>query len=419
MPPYHTPNPQNTNIMKTSMKHYTRSFAPKFWAVCLAVVAVCFMVVGTVQAQAPAIPAKVKVRLMSEKTVKSFAIVPGKANYKVSTDRLTYLAFPGDSLMVWVRDGKPYIVCSDGVHVTADTIHLCPQRDSACVRLQFPETKEKRKHRRRFDPTFEGEFYITANKDSNLVIINELGLEDYIAAVSLCEMRGGQPKDVYLTMSYCVRTWTYRNLNRHAAEGYNFNDSRNDVPYLHSCTDTMVRRVIKEHSGEVLVDDKGRMIESIYHRNSGGETANSADVYVSDQPFLRSVPDSASLKGKNAKWNQRIARDKWLAYFAEKHAVDTHDLAIVDTLLHFEQPHRKARILNVRLKDVRSAFLLPSAWFSVNYDLEKNEVVLDGRGVGHGCGLSQQGMVQMVKEGRTPQEIIQYYYQGTKIFKWQ
>jgi len=43
-------------------------------------------------------------------------------------------------------------------------------------------------------------------------------------------------------------------------------------------------------------------------------------------------------------------------------------------------------------------------------------VIFNGRGYGHGVGLSQEGAIEMAKEGKTFTEILDFYYPNTKIY---
>ena len=47
------------------------------------------------------------------------------------------------------------------------------------------------------------------------------------------------------------------------------------------------------------------------------------------------------------------------------------------------------------------------------------KVVFNGKGYGHGVGMSQWGAYAMAKEGKTADEIIHYYYRNVNIVqKW-
>ena len=59
---------------------------------------------------------------------------------------------------------------------------------------------------------------------------------------------------------------------------------------------------------------------------------------------------------------------------------------------------------------------LPSNLFTIN-KLNDNFWVFKGGGFGHGVGLSQSGAIEMAELGFTYEQILNHYYQGTKIKK--
>ena len=93
----------------------------------------------------------------------------------------------------------------------------------------------------------------------------------------------------------------------------------------------------------------------------------------------------------------------------------------------FNQPQRKAFYihpsLGIPLRDLREEFGLKSTFFSCFP--EGDEVVLRGRGFGHGVGLCQEGAMKMARSGYTFDQIITFYFpgavvcdeQGRKFFK--
>ena len=65
--------------------------------------------------------------------------------------------------------------------------------------------------------------------------------------------------------------------------------------------------------------------------------------------------------------------------------------------------------------------LLPSAFFypEISYD-EHNKlesVIIYGGGFGHGVGMSQDGVLGMIKEGHDYKEILEHYYEGVEVIK--
>ena len=64
---------------------------------------------------------------------------------------------------------------------------------------------------------------------------------------------------------------------------------------------------------------------------------------------------------------------------------------------------------------VEKMTMLPSAFFYI--DNKEDKCVIHGGGYGHGVVMSQYGANEMAKKGMNYKEILQYYYNGTKIEK--
>ena len=170
-------------------------------------------------------------------------------------------------------------------------------------------------------------------------------------------------------------------------------------------------------SGETLVDASGRLIETPFHSNSGGQTANSEDVWRSALPYLRSVPDTFSYHMRQSDWTKVIPINQWLGYFSKTHKLNVQNDSIRKELLTFSQPKRKSKILGIPLTRIRTDFKLKSTFFSVSVDPHSGDVVLDGHGYGHGVGLSQEGTIRMVSLGISYDSIIRHYYTGSQIHR--
>lgn len=277
--------------------------------------------------------------------------------------------------------------------------------DSACILCLNPANGKQR--------TYEGNLNIKS-KNSKLILINEVDFETYLAGVVQSEIYGKE-SDIYRVQAIISRTWAMRNLTKHAADGYNFCDDVHCQAYHNRCIRPEIMLGTLASTGETIVDEAGKLIETPFHSNSGGQTANSEDVWKSTVPYLRSVEDTFSFGMKQTHWSKKIKAEKWLNYFAKNHGINTKDTALRDSLLHFQQPQRKATILGVRLVRVRMDFGLRSTFFSVDYDSVRNEVTLNGHGYGHGVGLSQEGTIRMVRMGISYDSIIRHYYTGAYV----
>ena len=69
-------------------------------------------------------------------------------------------------------------------------------------------------------------------------------------------------------------------------------------------------------------------------------------------------------------------------------------------------------------RDVKGLPILRSAWFRLNVQKRAgrvSKVTAEGRGYGHGVGLSQIGALQMAAAGKAFEEIVRHYYTDVRL----
>ena len=52
---------------------------------------------------------------------------------------------------------------------------------------------------------------------------------------------------------------------------------------------------------------------------------------------------------------------------------------------------------------------------TVTFNSDSDVLIINGKGYGHGVGMSQQGAQQMAKQGFTYKQILEYYYTGIEV----
>lgn len=291
-----------------------------------------------------------------------------------------------------------------GSYATLDIVSA----DSSSIFCINPKGKKQR--------TYEGDIHVKVLKNNQFLIVNEVDFETYIAGVVQSEIYGKPDQiDIFRVQAIISRTWALRNMNKHKADGYNFCDDVHCQAYYNRCIRPEIVLGTLKSVGEILVDASGNPIDTPFHSNSGGQTANSEDVWKAAIPYLRSVPDTFSFNMKQSVWKKEVSKNSWLSYFSKKHSLNVSDSAVCNELLNFTQNERKNKIMGVPLTRIRTDFKLKSTFFSVSADGEK--VIISGKGYGHGVGLSQEGAIRMVTLGHSYQEILRHYYTGATIYR--
>ena len=314
-----------------------------------------------------------------------------------------------------ISEGRSVLVRPDGkqLHISVnddDYGNYCSlvlrAADSASILCLNPVGQKQR--------TYEGDLIATCRPSGQLQLVAVVDFETYIAGVVQSEIYGSQT-DIFRIQAIISRTWALRNINKHAADGDNFCDGVHCQAYLNRCIRPDIMLGVIQSSGQTLVDSAGNLIETPFHSNSGGQTANSEDVWRAALPYLRSVQDTISYHMRQSDWVKTIPADRWLSYFKKTHKLDISDTTVRDTLLNFQQPCRQARLLDIPLTRIRADWQLKSTFFSVEYDTLSGNVVLHGHGYGHGVGLSQEGAIRMVSLEIPYDSILYHYYTGAQL----
>ena len=351
---------------------------------------------------------RVKVRLFTNNSIDLI---------NISFDLGTYNLYGGDTTLIAAEVGndKSVELTPKGklVHVAIDGYeygnysHVTfSATDTACILCLNPRNVKQR--------TYEGNLIVSVGKNGKLLIINDVEFETYIAGVVQSEIYGTQ-SDIFRVQAIISRTWAMKNIHKHQNEGYNFCDQVHCQAYLNRCVRPDIMLGTMQSSGMTIVDANDKLIETPFHSNSGGQTANSEDVWREAVPYLRSVPDTFSYHMRQSEWVKVVDESKWLNYFANKHKLDITNDSIRNELLTFSQSQRKVRLCGVPLTRIRTDFQLKSTFFSVLYDSTAHRVTLSGHGFGHGVGLSQEGTIRMVGLGIAYDSIIHHYYTGSHI----
>ncbi len=280
----------------------------------------------------------------------------------------------------------------------------------------------------------EGGSVVNPSADG-LLIISEVDLESYIARVVETEGGPKSPTEYYKSQAIICRTYALEKFSRHIEEGFNLCDGVHCQAYKgKSIYSKIILEATKSTSGLIIVDTNLTLITAAFHSNCGGETVNSEDVWVMPKSYLKSVKDNFCIEQPNSKWKKTISIAQWKKYLTS-YGIKTPsireggldvvsggvcnsnpDKTQIDELL-FNQQNRKVYYTinnaSIPLKKIRDDWKLRSTFFSIKS--EGNNLLLKGKGYGHGVGLCQEGAMQMAKMGYNYKEIIKFYYKNVHI----
>ena len=172
-----------------------------------------------------------------------------------------------------------------------------------------------------------------------------------------------------------------------------------------------ISEAVYETRGQIITyDDKP--ITAAYFSTSNGYTENSESYWSQAYPYLKSVASPWDVE--SPKFEDQVTIP--VKEFEEKLGV-TLKGDQVGEILERTQGNRVARVKigdkEFTGREIRERLNLRSTDFT--WERIGDDIIITTKGFGHGIGMSQYGANGMAKEGKTYEEIIQYYYQGVEI----
>jgi stage II sporulation protein D len=247
-----------------------------------------------------------------------------------------------------------------------------------------------------------------------LVFINISDVEKYISGVVKAEGGAGKNIEYFKTQAIIARTYMYKYFDKHLADRYNVCDNTHCQAFNGLSSDTILNRAVMLTKGLVILNKDSTLIISAFHSNCGGETSSSDDVWLSGQPYFKSVTDPYCLTSRNATWQKSFPLNEWISYVRKSGYNGKADDPSVFNFLQKERvADYKIGSFSIPLRTIRSDLGLRSTFFSVY--AKGDSVLLKGRGYGHGVGLCQEGAMEMATKGFNYKQIIDFYYFGVII----
>lgn len=269
------------------------------------------------------------------------------------------------------------------------------------------------------EPNSEIRYY-----DDNLLLFSALGklqtiniidIDKYVAGV--VEAEGGikaQP-EYYKTQAVLCRTYALNHLDRHVDEEYHLCDGTHCQAYKGKVTLFIIFDAARSTHNQVVVDPDSVFIIAAFHSNCGGTTENAENVWLINKPYLKSIKDPYCINSKNARWEYKMTLSDWKNYLLKNgfRISDKMSPLFFNSIQYTRKKHYVIGNDSITFQKIRTDFKLKSSFFSV--EVKGTEVVLTGRGYGHGVGLCQEGAMQMAILGYQYNEIIKFYYRNVFI----
>ncbi len=279
------------------------------------------------------------------------------------------------------------------------------------------------------------------NLNSEIKIVNELSIEDYVKGVMTREMPVGKGNDNYNALkafSICVRTYALNRIAQKKDPFDLFPDTRDQV-YGGVVSETdYTNRIVDETAGQILTFEE-KPAQVFYHSTCGGYTEDVQNVFNSGPiSYLVSVNDGSEPFCKISpryEWSEKYSESLFINRLINSGLLDNSGYSINNISVESRFESGRVNELKISLKtptnqiknislfsnNIRNVIrisdgssILRSTMFNISLDADKN-VLINGKGFGHGVGMCQWGAIGQSKQGIGYEEILNHYYPGTKI----
>ena len=277
--------------------------------------------------------------------------------------------------------------------------------------------------------------------DSNIKIVNQIDLEDYVKGVMIKEMplgKGSENYEALKAVSICIRTYAAQKLKENKEFFDIYPDTRDQV-YGGVDGETEITNKIVDETKDKLLFYDNEPIVMFYHSTCGGHTEDVKNVFSKNSyPYLAGVkdgPDPYCNISPRYEWIENYSEEILIERLYNAKLINDKEYELFDVKINSRFKSGRVNELEIILQNrngekqsvslvgngmrgiIRTGdgkSILRSTLFDISIDSNKN-ITINGKGSGHGVGLCQWGAIGQSRIGVNYKNILNYYFPGTKI----
>jgi len=282
---------------------------------------------------------------------------------------------------------------------------------------------------------YRGSVRIFRKPGNQLIAVNVLALEDYLASVINSEMPATFPEAARQAQAIVARTYAVAHMKGHP-EFDVFATSRSQKYLGHQYTDQNGRllagesasgREMAQSTAGIVCTYQNQLFVTYYTAACGGRTINGRTVFTDAVPAVKSVVCDWCREAQRYRWTGALdvaSVSQAIRTELKKNGSDfgtlqslTQEAGIEGDLPYYlvSDGRQTQRMAGTILRSGLPSGLLESPHFTA--EVTNNEVRFSGRGHGHGVGFCQWGSRGLAQAGRSTLEILSYYYPGSSTVR--
>jgi len=319
---------------------------------------------------------------------------------------------------------------------------------------------------------YRGSFRLKRCSTSDLTVINTIDLEEYLYGVVPKEMPSNWDLEALKAQAIAARNFAVMHLGDYEALGFDLTDDTNSQVYAGFSAEKARSNQAVDETSDLLLKHDDLIVATYYHSNSGGQTESVENVWQAEVPYLKGVEDVFSENARNSTWKKtytlsQISLQLNTSGYDVGHIYDVVPVSVSENNrileLLFKGTKRNVILEKGETRKIFGYSDIKSMWFDVkkgnnisivndqkyftdsitsqkiitasgieeisSYDSYKvydgkttkviktsiSNITFEGKGFGHGIGMSQWGAKVMAERGYNYKDILLHYYSGTYL----
>lgn len=272
------------------------------------------------------------------------------------------------------------------------------------------------------DRVFRGRINLIVKPNGKILVVNELGVEDYLRGILCQEVAPWWPMDALKGQAIIARSYALYQKQFPKAQDFDLtSDIYSQVYGGKSSERWRANRAVDLTRGKILTY-QGNLFPTYYHATCAGHTEDASKLWDIDLAPLKGVVCPFCLHSPHYKWQVKISLQDISAKLIVK-GFKIREINGIE-ILGYDGSGRitgleiknQGKGFPISVKDFRQA-LGPNIIRSANFTsrIDSGAVYFEGLGWGHGVGLCQWGMQEMAQKGSKYEQILQYYFPQSKL----
>ncbi len=275
---------------------------------------------------------------------------------------------------------------------------------------------------------YRGRVYLVPT-GKGITAVNYVDLEQYLASVLGSEMNGNWPQEALKAQAVAARSYAVYKLQgakSNVNQTFDLGDTAQWQVYNGVQSEsTGTQQAVQATAGQVLVYHN-QVVEAYFHSSAGGCTEGSENVWSEPLPYFQS---------RQVGFDDGTPVSEWSKTFSASELSSRFGVGNIQRIEFSKTTPVCGRVTEMKIvgdrgaktfkgaEDVQAALDLRSALFKMTAQpiagkaggKSAVQYVVNGRGFGHGVGMSQWGAYNMARKGMKYNEILPQYYIGAGL----